>query len=194
MFAGSVCAVFLALGTLQANSKPACALYTDDEEALCNVSRWFMKEYQFSTDSYRLFSGLNRLCNAPTSWYNSGPSQKFVLRQIKAMDFSLLGHEAGGSFFHEKASWSTKDENGNPVPAKDLDVALLMLYGHILYIGTSYSYALSKFHTSSIVVTDLRLTIKTRLFFPRLRPRSWKPYDQSITSSGLHSSRTETAI
>lgn len=108
-----------------------------------------MKEYQFSTDSYRLFSALNRLCNAPTSWYNSGPSQKFVLRQIKAMDFSLLGDEAGGSIFHEKASYSTKDENGNPVPAQDMDVALLMLYGHILYTGTSYSYALSEFQTIS---------------------------------------------
>lgn len=107
-----------------------------------------MKEYQFSTDSYRLFSALNRLCNAPTSWYNSGPSQKFILRQIKAMDFSLLGDEASSSIFQEKAAYSTKDENGNPVPAQEMDVALLMLYGHILYTGTSYSFALSEFHAT----------------------------------------------
>lgn len=139
------------MGPFKANYDPACALYTDDEEALCNISRWFMKEYQFSTDSYRLFSALNRLCNAPTSWYNSGPTQKFILRQIKAMDFALLGDEAGGSIFHEKASYSTKDENGNPVRAQDMDVALLMLYGHVLYTGTSYSYALSKLQMISTV-------------------------------------------
>ena len=137
--------MFPSCAEFMANTDIACALATDDEEVLCNISRWFMKEYQFSTDGYRLFSALNRLCNAPTSWYNSGPSQKFMLRQIKAMDFSLLGGEAGGSTFQEKASYSTKDEIGNPVPAQEMDVALLMLYGHVLYSGTSYSHALSEF-------------------------------------------------
>jgi len=31
------------------------------------------------------------------------------------------------------------------MPAEDMDVALLMLYGHILYAGTSYAYALNYF-------------------------------------------------
>lgn len=103
-----------------------------------------MKEYQFSSDSYRLYSALNRLCNAPTSWYNSGPSQKYILRQVKAMDFSLLGDEGRRSIFQERASYTTKDEKGKPIPAEEMDVALLMLYGHVLYAGTSYSYALSE--------------------------------------------------
>ncbi|KAI9873850.1 MAG: transcription factor TFIIIC subunit tfc4 [Pleopsidium flavum] len=122
-----------------------CALIANDEETLCNVARWFMKEYQFSSDSYRLFSALNRLCNGPSSWYNSGPSQKYILRQVKAMDFSLLGDERRRSIFQEKASYTTKDESGKPIPAEEMDVALLMLYGHILYAGTSYSYALNYF-------------------------------------------------
>ena len=102
-----------------------------------------MKEYQFVTDSYRLFSTLNRLCNRPHVWYNSGPSQKYILRQVKAMDFALVGEDRRKTIFQEKASYTMKDKDGNPIRAKEMDVALLMLYGHILYTGTSYSYALS---------------------------------------------------
>lgn len=102
-----------------------------------------MKEFQFITDGYRLFSALNRLCNTANSWYNCGPSQKYVLRQLKAMDFSLDNNSRNRSLFQEKASLTTKDKNGKPLPAKDLDIGLLMLYGHILYVGRSYSYSIS---------------------------------------------------
>ena len=122
----------------------ACALVMNDEETLCNVARWFMKEYQFVTDGYRLFSALNRLCDSANSWYNSGPTQKYILRQLKAMDFSLVDNSSQRSLFQEKASYTTKDRAGNLIQASDLDVALLMLYGHILYVGKSYAYSISK--------------------------------------------------
>ena len=117
---------------------------------LCNIARWFMKEYQFVTDGYRLFSALNRLCDGANSWYNCGPSQKYVLRQLKAMDFSLVGDARSKSLFQERASYTTKDKNGNLIQAEDMDVALLVLYGHILYVGRSYSYALSRSLTKTL--------------------------------------------
>lgn len=125
----------------------ACALIGNDDEMLCNVARWFMKEYQFVTDSYRLFAALNRLCESDNSWYNCGPSQKYILRQLKAVDFSFVGDAHRKSLFQERASYTTKDSNGNPVHAEEMDVALLMLYGHILYAGKSYAYAVSTFAT-----------------------------------------------
>lgn len=33
---------------------------------------------------------------------------------------------------------------GRVYPGKDLDITLLMLYGHILFISNSFTYALSK--------------------------------------------------
>jgi len=102
-----------------------------------------MREYQFVTDSYRLFSALNRLCESENSWYNCGPSQKYILRQIKAVDFSLIGEGRRRTLWQEKASYTTKDSDGNQLRAEDMDVGLLMLYGHILYAGKSYSYAIS---------------------------------------------------
>ncbi|KAF6230208.1 hypothetical protein HO133_004547 [Letharia lupina] len=122
-----------------------CALLGNDDETLCNIARWFMKEYQFVTDGYRLFSALNRLSDTENSWYNCGPSQKYILRQLKAVDFSLLGDSRRKSLFQERASYTTKDDNGNQIRAQEMDVVLLMLYGHILYAGKSYAYAVNYF-------------------------------------------------
>ncbi len=138
-----------------------------------------MKEYQFVTDGYRLFSVLNRLCDSANSWYNCGPSQKYVLRQLKAMDFSLVGDARSKSLFHERASYTTKDENGNLIQAEDMDVALILLYGHILYAGKSYSYSLSRSYTDTVpgcgLVTflpsnELQITFSERMLWTRLIP------------------------
>lgn len=102
-----------------------------------------MKDYQFTTDSYRLFGAITRMCQSPISWYSSGPSQKYVLRQIKAMDYALVDESQQKKHFAEKGSYSAVDEKGGALVNNEMDIGLLMLYGHILYTGTSYAYALS---------------------------------------------------
>lgn len=143
MFVGSVCQyeTWVLNG---ANYTTACALIVNDAETLCNVARFFMKKFQFVTDSYRLYTSLNRLCNGPRLCFNAAPSQKYLLRQIKAMDYSLIQDGQGKMLFQERASYTMKDEDGNPIKAEELDVGLLILYGHVLYAGTSYAFALSK--------------------------------------------------
>jgi general transcription factor 3C polypeptide 3 (transcription factor C subunit 4) len=93
-----------------------------------------------------MFAAVARMCQSPISWYTSGPTQKYVLRQIKAMDYALVDEARRGKYFSEKGSYSAQDENGRHIVNDDMDVALLMLYGHILYAGTSYAYALSTCH------------------------------------------------
>lgn len=122
----------------------ACALFAHDEETCVAVCRYFMKEFQFTTDSYRLFAAINRLCQAPQSWYTSGPTQKYLLRQIKLMDWTLMKEGPKKGSFMEKATYSAVDDGGRLVINKEMDIALLMLYGHILYSGTSYAFALSR--------------------------------------------------
>jgi general transcription factor 3C polypeptide 3 (transcription factor C subunit 4) len=120
-----------------------CALLSNDEETCVTVARFFMKDYQFTTDSYRMFAAVTRMCQSPLSWYSSGPTQKYILRQIKAMDYALVDDTQRGKHFAEKGSYSAQDENGRTLINDDMDIALLMLYGHILYTGSSYAYALS---------------------------------------------------
>ncbi|PWY82837.1 RNA polymerase III transcription factor TFIIIC subunit Tfc4 [Aspergillus heteromorphus CBS 117.55] len=130
-----------------------CALRMQDEETLANEARWFIKEYQFVTDTYRLFSMLSRLSGDPRrSLFHSSPNMKFMLRQIKAIDFTLPDNHTGArpsklvreSVYKERASLSTRDEvTGEAIPADEMDVALLVLYGHILYSGNSFYPALN---------------------------------------------------
>ncbi|KAI1094687.1 TPR-like protein [Rostrohypoxylon terebratum] len=117
----------------------ACALRGRDEETCVAAARWIMREYQYDTEPFRMFSALSRLCPSPASWYASGPVQKYMLRQIKLMDQAVdaQGPEVSG------------DEEGPPTgrvyPGKELDVTLLMLYGNILFISNSFTYALNYF-------------------------------------------------
>jgi len=77
-----------------------------------------------------------------------------MLRQIKAIDFTVpMGpsHKQSKSglrpsVYHERASLSTRDEHGEAIPAEELDTALLVLYGHILYSGNSFIPALNYFY------------------------------------------------
>ncbi|KAJ2895518.1 hypothetical protein MKZ38_006393 [Zalerion maritima] len=107
----------------------ACAVYAADEQTCVAVARFFMRNYQLSADSSRVFSSLSRLCQAPVCWYSSGPAQKYILRQIRAIDQSLV-------------------QEGRSAPsgqAAKLSVSLCMLYGNILFASTSYTYALNYF-------------------------------------------------
>lgn len=120
-----------------------CALISSDDHTLLAIARFFLKDYQFTTDAYRVFAALARMNNAPVSWYNSGPTQKFVLRQIKIMDYTLVDEESRKQNFVEKAAYSAVDENGRLIINEDLDISLLMLYGYILSTNNSFQYALS---------------------------------------------------
>ncbi|KAK3906653.1 hypothetical protein C8A05DRAFT_11619 [Staphylotrichum tortipilum] len=113
----------------------SCAVYAGDEETCVAIARYFMRDYMPGTDSYRMFAAMCRVCQTPVSWYTSGPAQKFILRQIKTMDNIVMRKEAGAA--------TTDPAEGDPEIA--LDVALLTIYGHILFTTTSYTYALSYF-------------------------------------------------
>lgn len=92
-----------------------------------------------SSDGARIYALLANLCQSPISWYTSGPAQKFILRQIKVIDTAHSAEKEQPQ--HELAG----DEAERTQPETRLDVCLLMLYGHILFTSTSYTFALSKF-------------------------------------------------
>lgn len=130
---------------MHANSPPpACAVLANDMDTITSQMRHFMKEYQFTTDAYRLFATLVRLCQSPLSHLTKGPTTKFILRNIKTMDFSLLGDIRGHEEFSGRTSYSARDANGKIVVNTEMDICLLLLYGHILYVNTSFGKALRK--------------------------------------------------
>lgn len=140
-----------------------------DHVGIAEVSRWFTREYQFTTSAYQIFAGLARM-HRPTpsqrhkyrSHYEVPPTVKYMLRQVKAMDYSIPASAErdatiASSIYRDQIrtnfasmqsghfALSTKDEAANPIHAQELDIALLVLYGHILYSSGSYSNALAYF-------------------------------------------------
>jgi general transcription factor 3C polypeptide 3 (transcription factor C subunit 4) len=83
-----------------------------------------------------MFALLSTLCQSPIYWYTSGPSQKYILRQIKAIDSDYMNSIS--------RSGDSTTEN-----TTTLDICLLMLYGHILFTSTSYTYALGSYLVKS---------------------------------------------
>ncbi|KAI0391317.1 hypothetical protein F5Y17DRAFT_441000 [Xylariaceae sp. FL0594] len=118
----------------------ACALRARDEETCVAAARFLMRDRQFDTDPFRMFAALCRLCQSPASWYASGPVQKYMLRQIKLMDRALTSNGAEDSEEEEG-----KNNTGRTYSSKELDVTLLVLYGHILFVSNSFTYALNYF-------------------------------------------------
>lgn len=101
-----------------------------------------MRDRQFDSDPFRMFAALCRLCPSPASWYASGPVQKYMLRQIKLMDRALV---SGGGEDKDSDEEEAKANGGRVYSSKELDVTLLVLYGHILFVSNSFTYALSEF-------------------------------------------------
>ncbi|KAI1133052.1 hypothetical protein F5Y10DRAFT_230058 [Nemania abortiva] len=123
----------------------ACALRARDEETCVAAARFLMRDRQFDSDPFRMFAALCRLCPSPASWYASGPVQKYMLRQIKLMDRALVSGGAEDSDDEEAKNEEAKTNSGRVYPSKELDVTLLVLYGHILFVSNSFTYALNYF-------------------------------------------------
>ena len=152
-----------------------CALALNDGETMCNVvARWFMKEYQFVTDVYRLFAAMNMLYNGPiekggkdlqikSTPFRQGPSQKFIFRSIKAVDCNLpQEYNQDGDdgpvpqFIRDnrrdtpeagKAILTSKSgETGEDIKPEEIDIVLLCLYASIMYTANSFPNALHYFY------------------------------------------------
>lgn len=144
-----------------------------------------MRFLHTSTDSYRMFAALCRACQSPVSWYSSGPAQKYILRQIKAMDRTLLPPELA-----EKSmmAWDTAvPQEANGKRHEDLDVALLMLYGHILLTSTSYTYALNYFlRAAALDPTNPMVNLSTGIAYIHYGFKRQSDNRQFIVAQGLH--------
>lgn len=99
---------------------------------------------------------MNRFCRGPITYYNSGPEQKFVLRAVKAMDFSLLPteHRSNFSFTDGDRAKLLEVDNGNLHQLTEHDPTLLVLYGHMMFVAATYSSALTYYFRAYVLLPD----------------------------------------
>ena len=114
-----------------------------------------MTEHQFVSDSYRFHAALHRIYGRSNQWYNTSATQKFILRQIKAVDWCMSSAERRKKteLFREKAGLA-KDEDGNEIPATDFDIPMLMLYAQFLHAGGSSQEALNYFYRAHALAPE----------------------------------------
>jgi general transcription factor 3C polypeptide 3 (transcription factor C subunit 4) len=135
-----------------------CALAVDDSNQASSAVRWLLKEHPFSSDLFRLFSCVNRLCAFPEG-YSTGPSHKILLRYIKTMDFALLTEEQRIWYnFRDRKDTAGGFQNSVNVEdvkfVKDHDPALFALYAHVLMCGGSYMAALNYYFRAFAITPD----------------------------------------
>lgn len=151
----------------------ACALALRDGTTLFNVVlRWFMRNFQFCTDAYRLFAAMNlffphaqeassngRGKQVPNTLPTFRNTQKFLFRKVVAFDVNLPADYAPAEFgpvpdFMRQGHDQLRKEDGEDatlfkgadgqiVTPKEMDVVLLTLYAHLLYASGSFPSALS---------------------------------------------------
>lgn len=108
-----------------------------------------MTSFQFTTETYSLFTASITASKNGLEVFHNNANQKYLLRQIKAMDQAITGKVRVGA-----ATLTAVDDDGNKYVPGDVDVGLLMLYGHILASGRSYISALNYYTRAYAVLPD----------------------------------------
>jgi general transcription factor 3C polypeptide 3 (transcription factor C subunit 4) len=130
--------------TYPANNLSACAVLVGDEKTCVTIARYFMKEHQFTTDSYRIFTAMVRMSNSPILFFPNDTTRKFIQRQIKLMDDALFEKQRCDGSFGQDEPNGIKGKYDHRAIDSEMDIALLMLYGHVLFANQSQLLAISK--------------------------------------------------
>ncbi|ORY02982.1 hypothetical protein K493DRAFT_297630 [Basidiobolus meristosporus CBS 931.73] len=132
---------------LDSNGMPstAIALHCHNNEKACEVARWLCSYHPFHDNSYKMYSAAMSSGTSATSVYASANSQKYFLRQIKAMDSNVDGSRVLQPNLQTTPNTTDLKESGKDGPAiNKRNPLLLTLYGHILHCARSYVPAIGK--------------------------------------------------
>jgi general transcription factor 3C polypeptide 3 (transcription factor C subunit 4) len=112
-------------------------MYVNDVSNIAANIRWFMQFYQFRSDPYRFYYLILGTGVEAAEQFRHSADQKYLLRQIKAVDTVLTGATIAG------AASVNQMEGLQPLVPKTQSAVLLTLYGHRLAAGGSFAPAQS---------------------------------------------------
>ncbi|KAK4611688.1 Transcription factor tau subunit sfc4 [Fulvia fulva] len=113
-----------------------CALAFNDSFYAIELVRELIRENEFRGGTlFQLFAAVNRFSYG-SNWFNSGPSQKFMLRMVKQFDFLAMEPEV-----RDRIEWSIQkaslEERVRKMDGErhELDAGVLMMYGHMVAVA-----------------------------------------------------------
>jgi len=122
-----------------------CALALNDDKWLKRVTRAAMNGSPFSAASYLL-----AICTAGTARHStivsSANEQKYVLRSVKAMDWTVLTPDQRAGFYSDYKPPGKDIKNlSKGYDSKELSVHLLAYYAYMMIVGESPQTAINYF-------------------------------------------------
>ncbi|OQO01676.1 hypothetical protein B0A48_12713 [Cryoendolithus antarcticus] len=128
------------INTTQAASI-CCALMFNDSKRLINVARWFATRSDLRAGSaYHLLAAVCRLAYGDSTWFTAGPTQKFLHRSVKMIDYVAIPPNV-----RKRYDWAMPANSltrRTPFSSDGLDPGVLLTYGHMVSVANHSSSAL----------------------------------------------------
>ncbi|KAF3902623.1 hypothetical protein ABW21_db0209349 [Orbilia brochopaga] len=121
----------------------ACAVYAQDSDQTSEVLRYFTSTLLFYDNSYHLYATVasfvrGNLKQYPgTNLFSVQNNQKYLMRQLKALDKHVLGKDIVGL-----AAQLLRDDNDVEIVPETMSINALVLYAQIMLDGRSYTSSL----------------------------------------------------
>lgn len=142
------------LNTSQSTSI-CCALMFNDTERLVKTARWFATRGDLRAgSSYQLITAVSRLAYGDNTWFTAGPTQKFMLRSVKTLDYQALPPVHRRKFDFGMPASTLRRRNKPEFAADGLDPGALMNYGHMVSVANHSSSALPYFFRAFALKPD----------------------------------------
>ncbi|KAM0717663.1 hypothetical protein Q7P37_007515 [Cladosporium fusiforme] len=133
------------LNTSQAASI-CCALMFNDTERLIKTARWFASRGDLRAGStYQLISAVSRLAYGDNASFTAGPTQKFMLRSVKTIDYQALPPHIRKKYDFGMPASSLQRRSRPEFTNDGLDTGALLNYGHMVSVANHSSSALPYF-------------------------------------------------
>lgn len=132
-----------------------CAQVFNDSQYLIELSRDIIKEGDCrSGEGYQLFAAVNRF-SFGSNWFSAGPTQKFMLRQVKFLDYLAMDTEMRKRFDWSAQAPVLERKGAGPVDERsDLFPGVLLTYGHMVAVANHSFSALPYYYRALALQPD----------------------------------------
>lgn len=132
-----------------------CAFAFNDSEYLIGLARDILSKNNFRGGmAFQLLAAVNRFAYG-TNWFSAGPTQKFVLRMVKQMDYMVMTEDVRQRIdFSIQTSSLVERVKKYAHEKHELDAGILLMYGHMVAVANHSHSALPYYYRALALQPD----------------------------------------
>lgn len=142
-----------------------CGMAFNDNQFIIDLARDLVKDTgDRGGEAFQVFAAVNRFAFG-SNWFSAGPTQKWMLRMVKAHDFLAMPAEVRGRFdFCQQTPNLTRKAADLDGELQELDAGVLLLYGHMVAVA-NHSFSALPYYYRALALqpdnTSVNLSIAT---------------------------------